>query len=315
MIEAQPATLRAVAALDVGPFADSLRGAERIHVVGTGTSFHAAELGAQLLARGGVPAVAVASADFARWSPAPTADEAVILLSHTGTTPYALTVRERARALGVPLVGIAGERSGWSEAILTPTHERSETYTVSYTAALGVLGLLAQELAATGTGSEALRDAAADAERVIATPDVERVTLPRRALALVGAGPWGVTAREGALKLRESAHVLAEGFDPERLLHGAAVPYGADDVLIVLEPAADSDGLAGAVAAAAEVEGMTTFVFEDPARSADPFIAQIAATVRLQLLALHLTERNGTDPDTAITGAWAAEPMWELGGP
>jgi glutamine---fructose-6-phosphate transaminase (isomerizing) len=186
---------------------------------------------------------------------------------------------------------------------------------VSYTAALGVLGLLAQELAGTGTGSEALRGAAADAERVIATPDVERVTLPRRALALVGAGPWGVTAREGALKLRESAHVLAEGFDPERLLHGAAVPYGADDVLIVLEPAADSDGLAGAVAAAAEAEGMTTFVFEDPARSADPFIAQIAATVRLQLLALHLTERNGTDPDTAITGAWAAEPIWELGGP
>ena len=109
--------------------------------------------------------------------------------------------------------------------------------------------------------------------------------------------------------------MLAEGFDPERLLHGAAVPYGADDILIVLEPGADSDGLAGAVAAAAEAEGMATFVFEDPARSADPFIAQIAATVRLQLLALHLTERNGTDPDTAIMGAWAAEPMWELGGP
>ena len=60
---------------------------------------------------------------------------------------------------------------------------------------------------------------------------------------------------------------------------------------------------------------MATFVFEDPARSADPFIAQIAATVRLQLLALHLTERNGTDPDTAIIGPWAAEPMWTLGGP
>ena len=55
MIEAQPAALRAVAELDVGPFADSLRGARRIHVVGTGTSFHAAELGAQLLQRGGVP--------------------------------------------------------------------------------------------------------------------------------------------------------------------------------------------------------------------------------------------------------------------
>jgi glucosamine--fructose-6-phosphate aminotransferase (isomerizing) len=141
------------------------------------------------------------------------------------------------------------------------------------------------------------------------------VAPPRRALALVGPGPWGVTAREGALKLRESSHVLAEGFDAERLLHGAAVPYGSDDVLIVLEPAADEDGLTGALAAAAESAGMTTFVFEDPGRAQDPFIAQIAATVRLQLLALQLSARNGTDPDTAIVGPWAAEPLWALGGP
>jgi glucosamine--fructose-6-phosphate aminotransferase (isomerizing) len=315
MIESQPATLRAVAELDVSPFAQRLRDARRIHLVGTGTSFHAAELGAHLLQRGGVDAVAVASADFARWWPEPSSDEAVILLSHTGTTPYALTVRERARGLGLPLVGIAGERSGWREAILTPTHEESETYTVSYTAALAVLGLLADAVALTGTGPDAIRGAADAVERVIGSPGVDRVPLPRRALALVGPGPWEVTAREAALKLRESAHVLAEGFDPERLLHGAAVPYGSDDVLVALEPRADRDGLAGAVAAAAERAGMTTFVFEDAACPADPFVAQLPATVRVQLLALRLTELAGTDPDTAITGPWAAEPMWALGGP
>jgi glutamine---fructose-6-phosphate transaminase (isomerizing) len=315
MIEAQPATLRAVAELDVAPFAATLRDARLIHVVGTGTSFHAAELGAQLLQRGGIRAAAVPSADFARWRPAPAADEAVILISHTGTTPYALTVRESARTRGVPLVGIAGERSGWDEAILTPTHERSETYTVSYTAALAVLGLLAHALGSTETGPDVIRAAATAAERVIASPEVDQVPLPGRALALVGPGPWNVTAREGALKLREAAHVLAEGFDPEGLLHGAHGPYGSDDVLIALEPGADADGLAGALAAAAETAGMTTFVFEDSARPADPFIAQIPATVRVQLLARHLTELAGTDPDTVITGAWAADPLWSLGGP
>src|SRR3712207_7174955 len=35
---------------------------------------------------------------------------------------------------------------------------------------------------------------------------------------------WQVTAREGALKLREAARRLAEGFDAEYLLHGSAVP-------------------------------------------------------------------------------------------
>ena len=57
---------------------------------------------------------------------------------------------------------------------------------------------------------------------------------------LAGLGPTAVTAREGALKLREAARLPAEGFDAEYLLHGNAVPLTADDALIVL--GRDADG-------------------------------------------------------------------------
>ena len=49
---------------------------------------------------------------------------------------------------------------------------------------------------------------------------------PERSLQIVGAGHASVTAREGALKVREGARVLAEGYDAEFFLHGTAVPLG-----------------------------------------------------------------------------------------
>jgi glutamine---fructose-6-phosphate transaminase (isomerizing) len=93
---------------------------------------------------------------------------------------------------------------------------------------------------------------------VIAAPDIAEIGVPKRAMARFGPGVRGVAAREGALKVRESAHILAEGFGAELLLHGAAVPYCGDDTLIAIAPEADPDGLAAALLTAARSEGLTT---------------------------------------------------------
>jgi glucosamine--fructose-6-phosphate aminotransferase (isomerizing) len=315
MIERQPAALRAVSELDVSAEATALSRARRVTLAGTGTSFHAAELGAYLLRTGGVDATAVPCVELSRWRPEFDAEDAVIVLSHTGTTPYACAVREAARRAGASLVTITGPKSTWDEAVKTPTHELSETYTVSYTAALGVLGLLGHALAGADTGPAALRTAAAEIERHLDRPGFADLPVPDRAIAIVGPGPWSVTAREGALKIRESAHILAEGFDPERLLHGAAVPYGRGDTVIGLEPGADVDGLTAGLLAAAGDEGAATLIVESGSPHPHPFLAQLAATVRLQLLAAHLTDLRGTDPDHAITGAWERDELWTAGAP
>ena len=324
MIASQPETLRAVAQLDVSAAAERLRSVRRLFIVGTGTSHHAALLAAYLLRSGGIDAQAVPSAEMAGWRPSPSDKEGVVVISHTGETAYARSVRQAAQRSGVPLVTITGESAGWPEAIITPTRELSETYTVSYTAALGVLGLLAAELTGLASGAGALRQVAADVDRVLLNPELGHMPAPARALAFVGPGPWSVTAREGALKVREAAQILAEGFDPEALLHGAAVPYGPGDALIALSPADDPDGLTAAVAAAARETGAQVYELPElnngPASRATStpaqlFLRQISATVCLQVLADNLAAERGTNPDTAITGAWTNEELWNSGAP
>ena len=306
--------LREVAERELDGAVARLRGASRLLVVGTGTSHHAAELGAGLLVAGGLDARAMSAASFAG-APDPVPGTAAIVISHTGETAYALAARARLQAAEVPLVTITGPSAGWPEAVVTPEREQSETYTVSYLAALAVLGRLAHALAGTPSGPEELVAVADRVTEIIADPAIEHVPMPARALALVGCGPWAVTAREGALKLREGARMLAEGFDAEALLHGAAVPYGPADGLVLVAPGADPDGLVAAVGAAAAAAGIPVSELAEPAPPANDFLAQIPLTVRLQSLAARFARLRGTDPDTVITGAWSERSLWAIGAP
>ncbi|MGH3455416.1 MAG: hypothetical protein ACRDP2_13420, partial [Nocardioidaceae bacterium] len=133
-------------------------------------------------------------------------------------------------------------------------------------------------------------------------------------VVVTGAGPAAITAREGALKLREAVRVRAVGYEAEYLLHGSAVPLGAGDELILLQPAADVDGLVGAVGEAAAAEGISVHEVSVGAEL-DPVLAQLPLTVRLQALASRLATARGHDPDTVITGAWDDDRLWSVGAP
>ena len=322
MILRQGDALNRIAGLDLAEPAGTLAGAARIILVGTGTSQHAAELGAMMLDAAGRDARWYPAATWARWSSSARPGDALLVISHTGETAYAVRARADALAAGVPVVSITGTGRGWPEAIETVAPDESHTYTVSYTAALAVLARLGHELGSPD-GSPGQVAQAADAVRhVCAEPGIDEVAVPARSLAIVGPGPWGITAREGALKIREGARMLAEGFDTDRLLHGGAVPLTAADGLVVLEPAADPDGLTAALGAAAEAERVPVAVLgaTDVPGSADsgplpPLLAQIPMTVRLQLLAERFARLRRQDPDVAITGEWDAPALWQMGAP
>jgi glucosamine--fructose-6-phosphate aminotransferase (isomerizing) len=322
MILQQGDALDRMAALDLTQPAGVLAGAARIILVGTGTSQHAAELGAMMLAAAGRDARWYPAATWARWGTSPRLGDALLVISHTGETAYAARARADALAAGVPVVSVTGTGRAWPEAIETVAPDESHTYTVSYTAALAVLARLAHELGSPDGSPGQVAQAATAARHVCAEPGIDEVAVPARSLAIVGLGPWGITAREGALKIREGARMLAEGFDTDRLLHGGAVPLTAADGLVVLEPAADPDGLTAALGAAAEAERVPVAVLAaaDVSGAADsgplpPLLAQIPMTVRLQLLAERFARLRRQDPDVAITGEWDAPALWQMGAP
>jgi glutamine---fructose-6-phosphate transaminase (isomerizing) len=302
-IRAQPDELRRLAGLDLPPHARRVGSGERVWLVGTGTSQHAAELGAAMFDRAGVDARWSPSMEFAQRAPL-RAGDGVIVISHTGETAYARASRTRALDLGAELLSLTATGVGWPEAIEVTERERSETYTRSYTAVLAVLALLAGDLGAEGLGPEAVVAAADAAEAALEEPDLPK---PERLLVLAGTGPAAVTAREGALKLREAARLPAEGYDAEYLLHGSAVPLDERDALVLL--GRDGDGFLAELGSAAAGGGIEVVRLEEP-EPKDDLLAQIPLTVRLQLLALRRAEAGGHDPDVVITGSWAAERLW-----
>lgn len=313
-INSQAEGLEGVAERDLETWAEQLAGCRRLWLIGTGSSQHCAELGALMFQEAGLDARWASASQFVRWLPPPRTGDGVIVISHTGRTAFAGAARQRALDSGAAVASITGIGSGWAEAFETVPQERSETYTVSYTAALLALVRLTAELGATGSVAGETSRAVLRVRELLAGG--QTIGLPRtpRLLALAGAGPSAITAREGALKVREASRTLAEGFEAEYLLHGSAVPLGQEDALLLLQPRLDPDGLVAALGEAAEAEGIFVVSVDEPALE-HRVLDQIPLTVQLQLLAAELAERNGTNPDQAITGGWADERLWSLGRP
>jgi len=292
---------------------EGLHRARRIWMVGTGTSQHAAALGAAMIQEAGRSAHAVSSMQFVQHAPIVGPQDAVIVITHTAQTAYALAARSLAFQAGLQVVMITKQDSGFPDAIETVPKETSETYTVSYTAALVALALLAAELGAESITEDKLALVPGSVRNAIEASGIGEVPTPGRLLVFAGSGPASWTAREGALKVRESARFLAEGYDAEYLLHGSAVPLTLDDGLVMLTPP-DPDGFASALGAAAQAEGIPVSYLSEPS-PLPVVLAQIPLTVRVQLLALRIAIERGQDPDKVIVGHWDDPALWELGSP
>jgi glucosamine--fructose-6-phosphate aminotransferase (isomerizing) len=293
--------------------AEGLQRARRIWLVGTGTSHHAAILGAGMLQDSGRSAVALSSMRFVIWAPIIGPDDIIIVITHTGETAYALAARALATTAGLEVITITRRGAPFPHSVETCERETSETYTVSYTTTLLVLALIAKEMGADSITDDSLALVPDAVQSAIESSGTGSIPIPERALMIAGAGPAAFTAREGALKLREGARVLAEGHDIEFLLHGSAVPLDRRDALLSLMTP-EADGFVEAVTVAAEAEGIPAYRLSEPT-PLPMLLAQIPLTVRLQLLALRAALERGQDPDTVITGNWAEPGLWRIGRP
>ena len=329
----QPAAMEAVLgklSARVPAVAAELARKRRVYIVGIGTSWHAALVAGHWFRKfaGSGPVIeATHSFEFCAYPPDLSSDDAVIVISHRGTKTYSCLALEMAKSHGAYTVAITstdpGPRITVADAQLnTVRQERSAAFTVSYTAALTALGMLAAAMGAlTGQGDDAaqlrasLDEAPKAASQVLARRDeVEDAAgrfQSRERFICAGWGPNTANAYEVALKIKETSACDSEGLQIEQLLHG---PFcSVDDKCLVTliaplgagyERAMNVARASGEVGAPvwglvqegdAALSGLTTQSFAMP--TVPEFWSPLVYVLPLQLFTYYLAVARDAHPD------------------
>jgi len=291
----------------IAPVADRIRG-RQVLLVGTGTSFHAAQQGAYLLRHAGLAATAAASADIAIDGTLPASGTALIALTHTGRRKrFTAEVMDHFTAAGGLTIQISAIDVVGAD-LTTVQPERSAAYSASH---LGALLRIAQLAAALGAklGDLAAIPAAVDAAYRDEAPPLE---LPSRLLEFIGGGINQWTAAEGALKAREAAYVATQGLATEQFLHGPSGALRSCDRLVCLDGGGEWAIRVAEVADAAEASGVPVSRIRHHELSEPLSIFPLTSAV--QRIALEAAETLGTNPDSFgrdISGRepWHAIPL------
>ncbi|MGH2615828.1 MAG: SIS domain-containing protein, partial [Thermomicrobiales bacterium] len=225
-----------------------LSGARRVFVTGIGTSLHAAMAGAWLLRAAGPDATAVPSFDFALYpeSYPLTADDAVVVMAHTGVKTYSAVSMQRANDAGATVLSVGSLSAEHPESDLvlrTVEREQSAAYTSSHLAAMTVMAQVATALGEERgvPGVDGFRDAldrlpdeiASVLARESEVQPVAEDALERQIYA-IAAGPNEATALELVIKAREAAYVPIDALHAEQYLHGPMVAFNEGDLLVAI---------------------------------------------------------------------------------
>ncbi len=301
---------------------DRLTRTERIFLVGIGTSYHAALVGAWLLRAAGADARAVSSFDFAVYpeTAALKPDDAVVVMAHSGVKRFSADAMANASAAGATVLSVGSltaEHPGSQLVLRTVEREKSAAFTASHLAAMAVLAQVATGLGErrNAAGVAEFRDAlgrlpdqvAGVLAREAEVLPVARAAVDRRVYA-AGAGPNEATATEAVIKVREAAQGDIDALALEQFLHGPMVAVNADDLAVLVNvPGAAAERLAeaaavlGAIGARLWLVGRgvgatpTATVFTLP--DTPELLSPLLAVVPMQLLAYHMAVLKGVNPD------------------
>ena len=321
--------------------ADRAAARERLVFVGIGTSYHAAQIGEHFLRHltgGQASALVEQSFELVHYPVALGADDAVIAVSHRGWKNYSVQALRAARAAGALTIAVTGRDGAEMPAdcvIPTCEQEASFAHTKSYTSALAALAAFVIGVA---ERRGLLRDAAGARAALEKVPEqmqralgceqlcreLARQIAARQRWVFVGAGPNWATAREGALKVKETSYIAAEGFQTEQFLHGPLAEMDSRAALVALLAGAPSDdrlrsvlraaGELGILRVAIAAEGVASVPAGNPSRAAaersiespaiievpriDEWLSPFVQVVPVQLLSYYVALERGCNPDT-----------------
>jgi glucosamine--fructose-6-phosphate aminotransferase (isomerizing) len=315
----QPAILRAIAGQRAA-WAPRLRAvvSERpigVVLVARGSSDNAAVFGRYVLemALGRPVALAAPSLHTLYGAKVDYRGYLAVAVSQSGRTPEIVTVLERLRAAGAVGLAITNEADsplGTSvDAVLElgAGDERAVPATKTYTATVAAFAALAEALGPVPWSERDWETLPGAVETVLADPasaEKAAAAIGERGVIAVGRGLWYATALEAALKLKETAFVLAEGYSAADLRHGPIAVVQRDfPVLAFSAPGPAAADMADLVELLRRRNATVIRVAPEPGAElplpAEPSesLLTIAATVRAQQVALAVALRRGLDPD------------------
>jgi glucosamine--fructose-6-phosphate aminotransferase (isomerizing) len=242
--------------------AEALRGHQRIVIAASGSSRHAG-LAAEIILEdlAGLTVDVEYASEYCYRSTHTLQSPGVIVVSQSGETADTLAALKEAKSRGLATVAVTNKENSTmaraADASL-PTYAGKELAipaTKSFTTQLIVLYLLGLHLAhlrgrMTRQGVAALCAQASDLPALLRqalplwekqTRTIAELSLSASTVLFLGRGIHYAIAREGALKLKESAYVQAEGYPAGELKHGPNALVGKDAALIILATKDDSD--------------------------------------------------------------------------
>jgi len=302
-----------------------------VYFTGSGTSYHACLAANYALA--GLTKIYTSSlhaSEFASWVGQVKREETVLVaVSQSGESVDVNTAVKTALESGMRVVAVTNTPESTLAAsselrmVSRAGEEKAVTATKSFTATLAATYALVLELAkGSGLSSVNYENLAAELKN---TPDQVRQTLTlcegkARALSaefkerefffILGSGPNYATALEGALKLKESSNLYAEGFASREFLHGPMQLVDNRTPVFILESPGETDEarrlsesfrrFGAPTALIKEVAGQSSSEepagFEVSASSAEIF-SPLSYVIPLQLFAYHSSVIRGLNPD------------------
>jgi glucosamine--fructose-6-phosphate aminotransferase (isomerizing) len=324
-IHEQPATARELLHLfDASEYLpvmlDALRGARRLFLVGSGSSFHACVLGSTFWSRlAGQVAVPVLPQQFIeQYGDALQRGDVAVYVSQSGETKDVLNAVNFATPRGVVplgLVNVLGSTLTRKVSVYLPLAcgwEISVPATKTYTNQ--VLALVALAGAFAGRSIQQLQEAPAWIERAITATDAAMRELAQRYLSadrlfILGYGLGHGVALEGALKCKEVTGLPCEGMFSSEFKHGPLAMVFEDTPVLFTAPPSGVEMLTNHVTEVTCRGGRATVIAPAHAgltAEASHFIElpvesdleyALVGAVPFQLLAYHLAVARGLDPD------------------
>ena len=310
---------------------DKLLAAERVYVVGCGTAYYAAAVGASLIQRwADLPATSQIGSEM-RYGPPPIDDRTLVIsVSQSGETADTLAPQKLAAERGATIVvvtnvvGSAITREADAVCYLQAGPEIAVASTKAFVTQVIVLEMIALHLARLRgkltdhrlrTYGRAMRSLPAQAAEALKLgPQIKKLALgwsAVRDVMFIGRGLGFPIAMEGALKLKELSYLHAEGYAAGELKHGPIALLDRRTPLVAIATQSSTydkviSNIAEVRAREAPVVAVASEGDEEIGRYAQDVLhvpatleemAPMIAILPLQLLAYEVAVARGTDVD------------------